>query len=181
MSTNRRVGQQKKSNRSRSDYITAEGWHRLSAELEDLWHRQRPHMTAEVEAAAAHGDRSENAEYIYGKKKLREIDRRIRFLAKRLDALTVVISEPAQEGRVFFGAWVTLEDEDGELVTYRIVGPDEHDAKHGLISVDSPLAKAVLGRRQGDEFLVRRPAGTATYTVDAIEYEHQRDEPAPTT
>lgn len=158
----------------RSAYITPRGWNVLQAELERLWRVERPRVTAEVEAAAAHGDRSENAEYIYGKKRLREIDRRIRFLSKRMDALTVVESSPAQEGRVYFGAWVTIEDEDGDEKTYRIVGPDETDAKAGWISIDSPLARALLKRQVGEEVVVHRPAGQTRVEVVGIEYEHER-------
>ncbi|GMV38758.1 MAG: transcription elongation factor GreA [Myxococcales bacterium] len=155
----------------RSAYVTPEGYRRLAGELERLWTRDRPVITAEVEAAAAHGDRSENAEYIYGKKKLREIDRRIRFLQKRLDEVKVVEPSSAQEGRAFFGAWVTVEDEDGAESTWRLVGPDELDVERGLISVDSPMAKALLGRREGDEVLLRRPKGDTRLTVVEIRYQ----------
>jgi transcription elongation factor GreB len=151
-------------------YITAEGAEKLRAELERLWSVERPRVTQEVADAAALGDRSENAEYIYGKKRLREIDRRIRFLSKRLDLLTVVSEAPASSERVFFGAWVALEDEDGEEREYRIVGPDETDAKAGWISVDSPMARALMGRREGDEVLVRRPKGDAAMTIVGIRF-----------
>ena len=123
-----------------------------------------------MSAAAAQGDRSENAEYIYGKKKLRELDRRIRYLSKRLDSLTIV--EPHEGAdRVLFGATVTIEDEDGQESTYRIVGPDEFDVKAGKISVDSPLAKALLGKREGDETTVQRPRGAVDVVVARIRYE----------
>lgn len=154
-----------------SAYITREGYERLRAELDQLWHGERPKVTAEVQAAAAMGDRSENAEYIYGKKRLREIDARIRFLSKRLEALTVVEGPPAVPDRVFFGAWASIEDEDGEVSTYRIVGPDESDSSKSYISVASPLARALLGKRQGDDALVRRPAGAVEVTVVAIRYD----------
>ena len=157
-------------------YITPEGYRRLGAELDDLWQVQRPHMVDEVATAAAHGDRSENAEYIYGKKRLREIDRRMRFLTGLLDRLTVVRYEPAQAGRVFFGAWVTLEDEEGEERTWRIVGPDETDAGRGLISVEAPLARAILGKREGDTVAFRRPNGPTEVTIVAIAYEDAKDE-----
>ncbi|RMG13238.1 MAG: transcription elongation factor GreB [Deltaproteobacteria bacterium] len=157
--------------RGRKRYITPEGYRALEAELEDLWKRQRPQVVREVADAAALGDRSENAEYIYGKKKLREIDRRIRHLSKRLDELTVVTPDPAQAGRVFFGAWVTVEDEEGETATYRIVGPDEFDPARRWISVDSPLARALLGKGEGDVVLVRRPKGEAEVEIVAIAYE----------
>jgi len=127
-------------------------------------------VTQAVSDAAALGDRSENADYIYGKRRLREIDRRIEYLAKRLDVLTVVTEVPKDRGRVAFGAWVTLEDDDGGEAIYRLVGPDEFDPKQGWISIDSPVAKAVLGRREGDEVTVARPKGAATFTITAVRY-----------
>src|SRR5512139_3462858 len=149
-----------------STYITPEGEKRLKDELADLLYVQRPRVTKGVADAAAEGDRSENAEYIYGKKKLREIDKKIEFLTKRLETLTVVLpDENRRDGRAYFGAWVRLEDEEGETVDYRIVGPDEFDAERGFISMDSPVGKAILGKREGDEVIVRRPKGDATYTV----------------
>ena len=153
-----------------SRYITPEGFKRLQDELERLWRFERPRVTAEVSVAAAHGDRSENAEYIYGKKKLREIDRRIRFLSKRLESLTVVEPRREHADRVFFGAWVTVEDEEGNEATYRIVGPDEFDPKAGLVSVDAPLAKALLGKSEGDEVTVNRPKGPVELVITAIRY-----------
>jgi transcription elongation factor GreB len=155
----------------RSPYITPEGRRRLEAELDELWRIERPRVTREVTAAAAQGDRSENAEYIYGKKRLREIDRRVHFLRKRLDELKVVTPAPAQEGKVFFGAWVTVENEEGETLEYRIVGPDESDAESRCISIDSPLARALLGKEEGDAVDVARPAGRARFTVVGIRYE----------
>jgi transcription elongation factor GreB len=153
-----------------SGYITPEGARRLRAELEQLWTVERPRVTQEVSDAAALGDRSENAEYIYGKRRLREIDRRIRFLAKRLDALTVVEPTERADRRVYFGAWVTLEDEDGTEIEYRLVGPDEADARTGLVSIDSPVGRALLGRAEGDEVTVTRPRGRARFTVVAVRY-----------
>lgn len=153
-----------------SGYITAEGAKRLRAELDHLWTVERPRVTQEVADAAAQGDRSENAEYIYGKRRLREIDRRLRFLSKRLDEITVVGEPPTDRSRVFFGAWVTVEDEDGELARYRIVGADELDTDGGLISIDSPVARALLGKREGDEVLVRRPKGEAKMTIVGVSY-----------
>ncbi len=154
-----------------SRYITAEGAKRMQDELEQLWRVERPRVTQEVSDAAAQGDRSENAEYIYGKRRLREIDSRVRFLGKRLEELTVVREPPNQtDGRVYFGAWVELEDEDGARMTYRIVGPDEAEAKSGFISMDSPVGKALLGKRIDDEVVVRRPKGEAAFTVIAIRY-----------
>jgi transcription elongation factor GreB len=152
-------------------YVTREGFERLQAELEHLLKVERPRVTTEVSWAAAQGDRSENAEYIYGKKRLREIDRRIRYLSKRLDGLTVVDAVPAQRGRVFFGAWVTVEDEEGAPATYRIVGPDEFDVRAAKISVDSPLARALLGKEEGDEVTVQRPRGPAVLTITSIRWE----------
>ncbi|HEU5057197.1 MAG TPA: transcription elongation factor GreB [Kofleriaceae bacterium] len=154
-----------------SGYITPEGARRLRAELDQLWTVERPRVTQEVSDAAALGDRSENAEYIYGKRRLREIDRRIRFLAKRLDALTIVEPRPRSDGRVYFGAWVTLEDEDGAEVEYRLVGPDEADARTNQVSIDSPVGRALLGKREGDDVTVVRPRGPATFTIAAVRYE----------
>jgi len=149
-------------------YITPEGFRRLADEHERIWSVERPRVVAEVEAAAALGDRSENAEYIYGKRKLRELDRRLRFLSVRMDELTVVRPEPHASGRAYFGAWVTVEQEDGEERTYRLVGPDEFDAARGLISVEAPLGRALLGRRAGEVVMVQRPAGVLELTVVEI-------------
>jgi len=154
----------------RKSYITPEGHRRLQEELDRLWRVERPRVTREVAAAAAQGDRSENAEYIYGKKRLREIDRRLHYLQKRLDELEVVRDAPPDASRVFFGAWVTLEDEDGERARYRIVGPDESDAARGWISIESPMARALLRREEGDEVLVQRPRGAARFTIVAVSY-----------
>lgn len=151
-------------------YITPEGAKTLRDELAWLWTKERPRVTQAVSDAAALGDRSENADYIYGKRRLREIDRRIEYLSKRLDVLTVVNELPPDRGRVAFGAWVTLEDDDGAEQVYRLVGPDEFDAKAGLISVDSPVARAVLGKREGDEVTVARPKGPATFTITEVRY-----------
>ena len=156
--------------RPRSPYITPEGARRLQDELTHLWKVERPRVTAEVTAAAAQGDRSENAEYQYGKRRLREIDRRIRYLSKRLDEVQVVAPSREQEGRVFFGAWVTIEDEDGVETTYRIVGSDELDLARGHVTIDSPIAKALLGKHVGDEVVVVRPRGPKEYTVTSIVY-----------
>ena len=153
-----------------SNYITPEGALRLRREVEQLWSHERPRVTQEVSDAAAQGDRSENAEYIYGKKRLREIDRRVRFLTKRLEALTVVDEIPDDQQRIFFGAWVKLEDEAGEQAVYRIVGPDEFDPKAHWISIDSPMAKALLRKRVGDEVVVRRPRGDGVYDVIDVWY-----------
>lgn len=154
-----------------ANYITPEGAKKLRDELTWLWKEERPRVTQGVSDAAAEGDRSENAEYIYGKKRLREIDRRIRFLTQRLDLLTVVDTAPPRTDKVFFGAWVRLENEEGDEVVYRVVGPDESDAVRGFISIDSPMGKALLGRCEGDEFPVRRPAAEALFTVIEISYQ----------
>jgi len=153
-----------------TNYITAEGARRLQEELVRLRVQDRPKITQEVADAAAQGDRSENAEYIYGKKRLREIDRRVRFLSKRLDVIIVVTEAPTDPERVFFGAWVTLEDEEGDERTYRIVGADESDVDKGFISIDSPVARGILGKRDGDEVIVQVPKGNITYTITNVRY-----------
>ncbi len=154
----------------KSNYITREGWDRLDQELKFLWKDERPKVTKAVSEAAALGDRSENAEYIYGKRRLREIDRRIRFLVKRVEDLNIVYPDPQQEGKVFFGAWVTMIDEDDQEVTYRIVGPDEWDVKKGEISVDSPMARALIGKCIDDEVVVKTPQGERILEITSIRY-----------
>ncbi len=151
-------------------YITPQGFRRLAEEHARIWTVERPRIVAEVEAAAALGDRSENAEYIYGKRKLRELDRRLRFLSERMDDLTVVDPRPDAGGRAFFGAWVTVEHDDGGERTYRLVGPDELDVPRGLISVDAPLGRALLGKREGDVVVVQRPAGAVDVTILAVSW-----------
>ncbi len=158
---------------SKKVHITPQGARRLQDELERLWRVERPRVTREVAAAAALGDRSENAEYIYGKKRLREIDRRIEFLRKRFDVLVVVKPGEVARDRAYFGAVVTLEDEAGAELRYWLVGPDESDVESGAISVESPLGRVLMGKRRGDEVVVQRPAGRATYTVLAIHYEDE--------
>jgi transcription elongation factor GreB len=153
-----------------SRYITPEGHRRLKDELDELWRRVRPEVTAALTAAAADGDRSENAEYIYRKKQLREIDARIRHLGKRLEGMRVVDTIPDDRERVFFGAWVTLEDDQGATVRQRIVGPDEFDHATGYMSMDAPLARALMGKRVGDEVRVRVPAGERAYEVVEVDY-----------
>ena len=154
----------------RTPYITPEGEQTLRDELDHLLKHERPRVTQEVADAAALGDRSENAEYIYGKKRLREIDGRVRFLTKRLEELTVVRETPEDDGRVYFGAWLLLEDETGEELRYRIVGPDEFDVEAGKISVDSPLGRALMRKQEGDEVVVRRPRGDAVYSILEVRY-----------
>ncbi len=155
---------------SRPNYITREGAKRLQAELGELRSKQRPKVVQEVADAAAQGDRSENAEYIYGKKKLREIDRRIHWLTKRLESAMVV--EPRADALevIFFGAYVEVEDEDGARATYRIVGEDEIDLDKGHISWRSPLGRSLLKRREGDSVSFRRPSGEVEFTVVSIRY-----------
>jgi len=153
-----------------SKYITADGARRLREELEQLWTVERPRVTQEVADAAAQVDRSENAEYIYGKRRLREIDRRVRFLGKRLEEVVVVSETPERTDRVYFGAWVRVEDEDGAELEWRIVGADESDVRSGAISVDSPVARALMGKRLGDEVTVRAPRGEVVYTVTGIRF-----------
>jgi transcription elongation factor GreB len=155
----------------KSNLITPEGAKRLRDELDHLWTVERPKVTQEVADAAAMGDRSENAEYIYGKKRLREIDKRLEFLAKRIENLKVVQTPHHPDDQVRFGAWVELEDEEGELVRYRIVGSDEADVKQGLISVDAPVGAALIGKREGDDVLVKRPKGAITYTIVSVSYD----------
>jgi transcription elongation factor GreB len=150
-------------------YITQQGYLTLQNELNDLWKR-RATVTKALSAAAAEGDRSENAEYIYRKKELREIDRRIRYLQKRLPALKVVSEPPSDRGRIFFGARVTLEDEDGQERVYRIVGPDELDPTRGWISMDAPMARALLKKTLDDEVVVNTAGGSAHYYIVAIQY-----------
>jgi transcription elongation factor GreB len=155
----------------RGQYITDAGYRALREELDNLFRVERPRVVKGVADAAAEGDRSENAEYIYGKKKLREIDKRIEFLTKRVDVLTVVTEYPKNgTDKIFFGAFVELEDEDGKLTKYRIVGADESDAERGYISMESPVAKALLGKRLHDAVTVMRPKGEVTFTVLSIRY-----------
>lgn len=152
-----------------SPYITREGFGALESELRALWAR-RGTVTQALTAAAAEGDRSENAEYIYRKKELREIDRRIGYLQKRMPDLKVITESPAECSRVFFGAWVTLEDEKGEETEYRIVGPDEFDPAKHHISVDSPLARALLKKAVDDEISVKTPTGGLHCFIVKVRY-----------
>lgn len=154
-----------------SKYITAQGAQRLKAELDRLWRVERPQVTAAVAAAAAQGDRSENAEYTYGKKQLREIDRRVRHLRLRLDGIVVVDQPPSDPSRIYFGAWVELEDGEGRERRVRIVGPDEIDAAPEYISMDSPLGRALFGKRVDDPVRIEVPGGATEYRVLAIRYE----------
>ena len=164
------MGRYRPPQRRGSRYITPEGMQALRAELHQLWKVERPQVTAVVHEAAKNGDRSENGDYIYGKRRLREIDSRVRFLSKRIDELEVVEDLPSDRDKVFFGAWVTVEDEDGNEQTYRIVGPDEFDPDRGFISMDSPMARALMKKQEGDEVTVKRPKGDARYTIVRVAY-----------
>lgn len=154
-----------------SKYITPAGHERLRSELDQLWRVERPQVTAAVSAAAAQGDRSENAEYTYGKKRLREIDSRVRFLRNRLDGMTVVDQPPTDRKRVFFGAWVGLEDADGNETRHRIVGPDEFDREPGFISMDAPLAKALMGKGLDSEVTLNIAGVEKRYVIVSVDYE----------
>lgn len=153
-----------------SPYITAAGYAKLDSELKALWKR-RAYVVKILAEAAAEGDRSENAEYIYRKKELREIDYRIRYLQRRLPDLKVVNNQPSNLLQVFFSAWITIENEQGEEKTYRIVGPDEFDPKKGWISMDSPVAKALMKKHIDDEVKVETPSGTEIFYISKIHYD----------
>ena len=161
---------------SKKVYITPQGASNLRAELQYLWRDKRPKITQQVAAAAALGDRSENADYIYGKRLLREIDRRVRFLEKRLDVLAVVDRTPKDTQKIFFGAWVRLQPDNDALLTLRIVGEDEFDLGKGWISLNSPVARALLGKSVGDEVVIDRPAGKMVAEVLEVSYEGFSDE-----
>jgi transcription elongation factor GreB len=154
----------------KSNYLTAEGEARMRQELDFLWREERPLVTRQVSEAAALGDRSENAEYIYGKKRLREIDRRVRYLRKRLESAVVVRTVPSNMEKIYFGAWVTLDTEDGSSHEYRIVGPDEVGDKPGYVSMDAPLGRAMMGKQLDDDIAVSSPAGRVRYTIAEIRY-----------
>ncbi|HEV7715705.1 MAG TPA: transcription elongation factor GreB [Steroidobacteraceae bacterium] len=165
------MGRYREPQKPGSKYITPEGARRLNEELDQLWKVERPRVTQAVSEAAAQGDRSENADYTYGKKRLREIDSRVRFLRKRLDGMVIVESRPSDPRRVFFGAWVSVEDDDGEVARYRIVGPDEFDAAPGYISMDSPLARALMKKALDDEVTVEVPGGQRKLVIVNVEYD----------
>ena len=154
-----------------TNVITPEGYTELQKELDDLWRKERPEVTKMVRWAASLGDRSENADYQYNKKRLREIDRRVRYLRIRLSKLRVVEYSPVQEGKAFFGAWVTLVDENDDKLTFRIVGPDEIYDKKNYVSVHAPVVKACLGKCAGDEIIVRTPESTKLWEIDLITYQ----------
>lgn len=155
----------------KTDLITRPGWQKLDDELKYLWKVKRPQVTQAVTEAAALGDRSENAEYKEGKRELRSIDRRVRFLVKRLDELKIIDYSPEQDGKVFFGAYVELENEAEEVVQYRIVGPDEIDTKQHHITIDSPMARALIGKEVDDEVTVKTPSCYKTWFINKIQYQ----------
>ncbi len=152
--------------------ITRAGYEALKLELDHLWREERPETTRKVSWAASLGDRSENADYQYNKKRLREIDRRVRYLRKLFEEIQIVDYSPQQDGRVFFGAWVEIESEEGECKRLQIVGPDEiYDGRKDRISIDSPMARALLKKEEGEDAVVRTPAGQVVWTINLIEYE----------
>jgi transcription elongation factor GreB len=153
-----------------SQYITREGAAELKRELDYLWRVKRPDVTQAVAAAAAQGDRSENAEYIYGKRQLAEIDRRVRFLRKRLDGMRIVAEPPANTGKIYFGAWFEVRDEHGLTTRHRVVGPDESGAALDYLSMDAPLARAVMGKSVRDEVVVSTPGGDRRFKITSISY-----------
>lgn len=156
----------------KSNLITRSGHDKLVAELKQLWHEERPEITKKVNWAASLGDRSENADYQYNKQLLRKIDRRVRYLGKRLEELKIVDYSPEQDGKVYFGAWVEIENEEGEQKTLRIVGIDEiydHHPQH--ISIESPMARALLGKEVDDEIEVYTPSGKKLWYINTIRYE----------
>ncbi|KPQ26803.1 MAG: transcription elongation factor GreB [Marinobacter excellens HL-55] len=154
-----------------TNVITPEGYRALQQELDTLWREERPEVTKKVQWAAGLGDRSENADYQYNKKRLREIDRRVRFLRNRLSQLRVVEYSPIQNGKAFFGAWITLVDENDNRLTFRIVGPDEIYGKSDYVSVHAPIVKACLGKSEGEEFIVSTPGGSKVWEIAQITYQ----------
>lgn len=153
-----------------TNIITRRGHDALKEELDHLWRVYRPEITQKVAWAASLGDRSENADYQYNKKLLREIDRRVRYLRKRLEDIRVVDYSPEQDGKVFFGAWVEIENDDADIKKFRIVGYDEIYGRNDYISIDSPMARALLKKEQGDEVVVQTPSGEATWYITTIAY-----------
>lgn len=153
-----------------TNVITPEGYAQLEQELDQLWRKERPEVTKIVQWAASLGDRSENADYQYNKRKLREIDRRVRYLKKRFEVLRVIEYSPIQEGKAYFGAWVTLIDEDDKTMTFRIVGTDEIYGKKNYASVNAPVVRACLGKSVGDEVVVKTSEGSKEWEIEAIKY-----------
>lgn len=155
---------------STPNYITPGGFKALQTEFEELFHNERPKVVETVAWAASNGDRSENGDYIYGKKRLREIDRRLRFLTKRIESARVVDPTTVDSEKIVFGATVTVADEEGAEKTYQIVGEDEIDTPKGKISWKSPMAKALLGKKEGDEAVVKKPSGEAFLEILNVEF-----------
>jgi len=155
----------------KSKLITRDGYDALKEELNYLWKEKRPMITKKVTEAAAQGDRSENADYTYNKKMLREIDRRVRYITKRLEEVDVIDYSTQQDGKVFFGAYVEVESEEGESKRFRIAGPDEIYDNNDVISIDSPMARALIKKEVGDEAIVRTPEGETSWYVTAIQYQ----------
>ena len=156
----------------KTNLITRDGYEALKKELDYLWREHRPEITQKVAWAASLGDRSENADYHYNKKLLRQIDRRIRYLTKRFEELKIVDYSPQQDGKVFFGAWVEIENDAGDVKTFRIVGPEEiYGERKDYISIDSPMARAVLKKQVDEEFVVKTPEGEKMWFVNSIRYE----------
>lgn len=158
----------------KTNLVTREGYNKLKEELDYLWKEHRPEITKKVTWAASLGDRSENADYTYNKRLLRQIDRRVRYLRKRFSEIQIVDYSPQQDGKVFFGAWVEIENEQGEVKKFRIVGPDEIYGRNDYISIDSPMARALLKKEVDDEFVVRTPEGDREWFVNAISYEEKQ-------
>ena len=154
----------------KTNLITRQGFELLQTELNHLWRVERPETTRKVSWAASLGDRSENADYQYDKKRLREIDRRVRYLTKRLEDIKVVDYNPQQAGKVFFGAWVEIENDDSEQLKFKIVGPDEIFGRNDYISIDSPMARALLKKEVDDEAVVSTPSGDKYWTILTINY-----------
>lgn len=154
----------------KTNLVTPAGWNKLDQELKYLWKVKRPQVTRAVSEAAALGDRSENAEYKEGKRELRSIDRRLQFLMKRLEELEIVHHAPSQEGKVYFGAYVELENEQEQQATYRVVGPDEIDVENNHITIDSPMARALIGKEVDDEVIVKTPSGELVWYINKIYY-----------
>ena len=157
----------------KTNLITRVGYQLLQKELSVLWKEERAAVTQKVSWAASLGDRSENADYQYNKKRLREIDRRVRYLTKRLESIRVVDYSPQQEGHVFFGAWVTVENDDGEQKTFKIVGPDEIYGRNDYTSIDSPMARALLKKSVDDEAVVITPTGEKVWYINKITYQSE--------
>ena len=153
-----------------TNVITPEGYAELQKEIDDLWRKERPEVTEKVRWAASLGDRSENADYQYNKKRLREIDRRVRYLRNRLEKLHIVEYNPVQEGKVYFGAWVTLIDEDEQTLSFRLVGPDEIYGRNDYVSVNAPIAKACIGKSVGDQVIVDTPNSRKEWEIKVIRY-----------